>query len=97
MFWGKKLLFRNSGNIRTDPSAFPFPGSFRHDNHSATRKHPTVQRPADSHDPDYTSHTGFRELWNCTTATVCLNGLCLFMDCVRLELLYFKFFHAGPW
>ncbi|TWW67288.1 TATA-box-binding protein [Takifugu flavidus] len=44
-------------------------GNCRHNNHSATRKYATVQHPTDSYDPNYTSHTSFRELWDCTTAT----------------------------
>lgn len=71
MCLGGKLLFRDSWNIRNNPTAFPFPGSCRHNNHSATRKYATVQHPTDSYDPNYTSHTSFRELWDCTTATVC--------------------------
>lgn len=69
--FGGKLLFRDSWNIRNDPTAFPFPSSCRHNNHSATRKYATIQHPTDSYDPNYTSHTSFRELWDCTTATVC--------------------------
>lgn len=65
------LLFRTPWNIRADPSAIPFPNSNGHNNHGTARKHTSLQHPSDAHDPHHTSHTGLRELWNCTSTTVC--------------------------
>lgn len=66
------LFSRPSRDVGADPSAFSFPDSSRFDHHSAARKHPTtsIQHSADPHDPDHTSHTSLRELWDSTTATV---------------------------
>lgn len=75
------LFFRPSWNVRADPSAFPFPDSNRLNHHSTAREYPALQHPADPHDPYYTSHTSLRELWNCTTATVCWKdgqSICLY-------------------
>lgn len=80
------LLSRTPWNIWADPAAIPFSNGNGHNNHGTARKHTSLQHPADAHDPHHTSHTGLRELWNCTTTSVCwkLCQSCTTLYCSRI-------------